>query len=158
MSVGRVVGLQRSGGGVPKLPIERAEVQLTGIVGDWQRDRRYHGGPDRALCLYSAELIGALRVEGHPVWPGAMGENVTIEGLDWAVMQPGARLRIGTVVLEITNFAPPCNTISGAFTDGRFKRASEKVHPGWSRVYARIIREGVIVLGDQAELLSPELS
>lgn len=157
MSVGRVVGLQRSGGGVPKLPVERADVHLSGMVGDWQRDRRHHGGPDRALCLYSAELIEALRAEGHPAAPGAMGENVTIADVDWSEMQPGVRLRIGTVEMEITSFASPCSTIAGAFVDGKFTRASEKVRAGWSRVYVRILREGTIVLGDRVDvsMLSP---
>lgn len=151
-ALGTVVGLQRSGGGVPKLPVERAEIHLPGMVGDWQRDRRHHGGPERALCLYSAELIEALRLEGHPSAAGAMGENVTISGLDWSRLQPGARLTVGTVEMEITSFAAPCSTIAGAFIDGRFTRANEKVHPGWSRVYARIVCEGVIALGDSVAI------
>lgn len=149
----RVVGLQRSGGGVPKLPIQRASVHATGIEGDWQRNRKHHGGPDRALCLYSKALLDALVAEGHPASPGAMGENVTIVGLDWSGMQPGVRLRIGTVEAEVTDFACPCQKIARAFRDGEFTRVSEKVHPGWSRVYARVLRAGEIALGDEVEML-----
>lgn len=156
----RVVGLQRSGGGVPKLPIERAVVHASGMDGDWQRNRTHHGGPDRALCLYSMDLLDALTAEGHAASPGALGENVTIGGLKWSAMQPGVRLLIGSVETEITAFAWPCTTIAGAFRDGDFTRVSEKLHPGWSRVYARILRAGEIVLGDGVEILAvtPTLS
>lgn len=150
---GRVVGLQRSGGGVPKLPVDNVRVHLPGMEGDWQRDRRYHGGPDRALCLYSMELIEALVREGHPIAPGTVGENVTIAGIDWREMLPGVRLTIGAVVVEITDFAAPCRTIRESFAGERFKRISEKLYPGWSRVYTRILREGAIVVGDPVRLV-----
>ena len=68
-------------------------------------------------------------------------------------MQPGARLRIGTVEVEIAAFAWPCSTIAAVFRDGDFTRVSEKVHPGWSRVYARILRAGDICVGDVVEVL-----
>lgn len=148
---GHVTGLQRSGGGVPKRPVESAEVRYGGMEGDWQRNRKYHGGPDRALCLYSQELIDALANEGHPIGRGTTGENVTLSGIDWREMQPGARLRVGAVDLEVTAFAWPCPTIRRAFLDGGFARISEKEYPGWSRVYARVIVEGAIRVGDRAE-------
>ena len=152
MSPGRVVGLQRSGGGVPKLVVDRAEVHLAGMVGDWQRDRRYHGGPDRALCLYSSDLIAALQAEGHQVFAGSVGENVTIAGVEWVAMKPGARLMIGQAELEVTDFAAPCRTIASSFAGGRFQRISEKLHPGWSRVYVRVLRAGEVAVGDDVRL------
>ncbi|MBW3625504.1 MAG: MOSC domain-containing protein, partial [Armatimonadetes bacterium] len=63
----RIAGLQISPGGVPKRPIESGRVTALGIAGDQQRDRRFHGGPTRALCLYSLERIEQLRDEGHPI-------------------------------------------------------------------------------------------
>ena len=38
----------------------------------------FHGGPERALCLFSLERILELQAEGHPIFPGAAGENITI--------------------------------------------------------------------------------
>ncbi len=153
--VGRVAGLQRSAGGVPKLPVERAAVRVTGLEGDVQRNRKYHGGPDRALCIYSLDLIQALVAEGHPIHPGAAGENVTLSGIDWRAVQPGVRLRMGAVEAEVTAFAVPCRTIRAAFLNEEMTRIGEKLHPGWSRVYARVIVEGAIGVGDRVELLSP---
>lgn len=151
---GRVVGLSRSTGGVPKLPVARATVGLNGMEGDRQRNRKYHGGPDRALCLYSAELIEALALEGHPIAPGATGENVTLVGIDWRLVQPGTVLALGAVRVEVTAFTWPCKTIMGAFADGDFTRISEKVHPGWSRVYARVLAGGDLCVGDPCAIVA----
>jgi MOSC domain-containing protein YiiM len=155
---GRVTGLQRSAGGVPKLPVDRAIVRAAGMEGDKQRDRRFHGGPDRALCLYSQERIDALVAEGHPVRPGVLGENVTIFGLPWDEVRPGARLKIGAVEAEVTAFTSPCRNIAGGFLDGVFTRVGQKVNPGWSRVYARILSEGPITVGDPVVLHSATAS
>ena len=151
---GRVAGLQRSGGGVPKLPVDRVQVNLAGIEGDWQRDRRHHGGPDRALCLYSVDLIERLLAEGHPIFPGAIGENVTVGGIDWRLMIAGVRLTVGPVAIELTEFAVPCSTIAAAFIDRRIARVGEKANPGWSRIYARVLRAGSIAVGDPVAITS----
>jgi MOSC domain-containing protein YiiM len=145
----RVVSINRSDGGVPKMATPEAFVSVNGVEGDRQRDRRFHGGPDRALCLYSMDLIDALRREGHSIGPGTTGENVTIAGLEWNVMIPGLRLSLGPVEVELTAFASPCRTIIASFADERSTRISEKVHPGWSRVYARVLAEGMLAVGDR---------
>jgi MOSC domain-containing protein YiiM len=142
-----VHSIQISRGGVPKQPVAICRVGAGGIEGDVQRDRRYHGGPDRAVCLYSWERIEALRAEGHPIAPGAIGENLTIGGLDWEGVTPGVRLEIGEVILEVTAYASPCRKIAGALRHGAFIRVSQKVHPGWSRVYSRVVVEGWIEPG-----------
>ncbi len=143
-----IASVQRSDGGVPKLPVERALVSEQGMEWDWQSNRKHHGGPERALCLYSQELIDQLVLEGHPIYPGAVGENVTISGVDWREMQPGVRVLLGPVQCVITAFADPCNTIRDAFLDQRFVRISDKVNPGWSRVYVRVEHGAALAVGD----------
>jgi MOSC domain-containing protein YiiM len=144
----RVVSINCSNGGVPKLATQEAFISMKGVDGDRQRDLRFHGGPDRAVCLFSMDLIEALRAEGHPIGPGTTGENVTVAGLDWSTVIPGARLSLGPVEIEITRYAPPCQTIIASFADERSVRISQKVFPGWSRVYARVIEAGVLAVGD----------
>ncbi len=136
-------------GGVPKYRVPTAEVTMNGIVGDTQQDRRNHGGPDRAVSLYSYELIQALQREGHPIDIGTTGENLTISGLAWETLQIGDQLIIGErLCIEITNYAAPCRTIAASFKDQDFARISHKTHPGWSRLYARVLMEGTIHEGD----------
>jgi MOSC domain-containing protein YiiM len=148
------VGIHRSNGGVPKLPVPEARITRAGLEGDRQRNRRFHGGPSRAVCLYALELIEALRQEGHPVVPGSVGENVTVAGLDWKLVRPGALLRVGDVMLQVTSFTAPCRNIRKSFLDEDFTRISQKLHPGWSRVYTRVVGEGILRVGDDAELVA----
>ena len=152
-----VVSLNVSKGGVPKLPIAEARVGVAGVSGDCQRNLKYHGGPDRALCLFAVELIEALAAEGHPIGIGTTGETVTLAGLDWAELTPSTRLRLGAAVLvEITDYTKPCRTIQDSFSGRRSGRISQKTHPGWSRVYARVVAEGVVRSGDPVVLLGRE--
>lgn len=145
---GVIVSLNVSNGGVPKLPVPVAHVRPSGLDGDGQRDRRHHGGPDRALCLYSMERIEALQREGHAIAPGTTGENLTIRGLDWDTVTPGVQLRAGGVTMEITAFASPCKSIRPSFADENSNRISQQLHPGWSRVYARVVDSGELRVGD----------
>lgn len=153
---GRIVQISVSPGGVPKTAVPAAEVTRDGVEGDRHRNLELHGGPDRAVCLFSLEQIRALQAEGHPIVPGALGENVTLEGIDWAAVVPGSRLELGPrVVLEITRYTSPCLNIRPSFTHGNVSRVSEKQHPGWSRVYARVLVAGRIQAGDPARLVAP---
>ena len=151
--IGTVVAINMSPGGVPKSRISGAKVSRLGLVGDAQNDTKHHGGPERAVCLYSLERIRSLQTEGHPIDVGTAGENVTIEGIDWDLVVPGAQLRLGDhVVLEVASFTNPCKTIRASFTDGEFIRIAHKLHPGWSRVYTRVLSEGEIQFGDPVEV------
>lgn len=154
---GYVHQLNCSRGGVPKLPVAEALLTPAGLIGDVQAKPLIHGGPERALSLYSLELIERLRAEGHPISPGSAGENVTVAGLDWSRLAPGSRLRIGEeVVVEITKHANPCPTIRGSFREGEFKRISQKLRPGESRLYARVLRAGRIAAGQTIRVLDDD--
>jgi MOSC domain-containing protein YiiM len=152
MTQGRIFQISASNGGVPKRPLRQAEVHELGLTADKQNNTKFHGGPERAVCLYSLERILALQAEGHPIFPGSVGENVTISGLDWAAVVPGARLRLGDVVLEITSYTTPCHKITESFADLDSQRISQKKYPGWSRVYSRVVQPGSFRIGDSVTL------
>ena len=66
--VGQVVSLNINPlGGVPKYPVNQIVIRTNGVEGDKQNDLKYHGGPTRAVCLFSFERIEQLRSEGHPI-------------------------------------------------------------------------------------------
>jgi MOSC domain-containing protein YiiM len=147
-----VFQISLSKGGVPKTGLTDALVGETGLEGDAHRSPS-HGGPLRALCLYSLERILALQIEGHPVFPGSTGENLTLSGIDWDAMAPGARLRVGAQVeIEVTAYTTPCAKIASAFRDGAIDRMAQDKHAGWARVYARVLRGGRIRTGDPVAL------
>ncbi len=157
MAHGRIVQISVSAGGVPKLPVPSARVTELGLEGDLHRELEYHGGPERALCLFAFERIRVLQAEGHNVSPGAIGENLTVEGLDWERVTPGSRLKLGAgVLIEVTRYTSPCFNIKKNFADGDISRVSQKRHPGGSRVYARVLRAGMIRQGDTVRLVHPE--
>lgn len=147
----RVVSINRSGGGVPKEPVTEALMGEWGLAGDRQEDLENHGGPERAVVIYSLEVIQALQQEGHPIRPGSVGENLTVSGLDWPSIIPGAFLRVGGVKLLVTRYTSPCYKISGSFLGGNFSRISQKLHPGWSRVSARVVTGGIVRQDDPVE-------
>ena len=145
-----------SDGGVPKLPVPDAYIGERGIEGDRQRNFKIHGGPDRAVCLYSLEQIQALQAEGHSIAPGLLGENITLVGLDWAHIGLGDRVRIGeAVLLEMTSYTTPCKANAQWFSDQRFQRIWHQDYPGWSRLYARVLCEGIVRTGDRVTLDVP---
>lgn len=151
---GRIVQISVSRGGVPKTAVPAARVTTDGVEGDLQRDREHHGGPERAVCLYSLEAIERLRADGHSIVPGSIGENVTVEGLDWPAVEPGDHLLLGDQVLvQVTRYTSPCLNIRGSFENGEFARVSQKRHPGWSRVYARVLVSGTIRRDDPVRVL-----
>ncbi len=153
---GRIFQVNVSNGGVPKQAVESAAVGHRGITSDRQADLRAHGSAEQALCIYSIELLEKLRDEGHRVFAGCLGENITTDGVDWALMTPGTRLLLGSdVVAEITDYASPCNKNARWFMLGDFLRIGQDLHPGWSRVYAKVLVGGEIRAGD-AVVVYPE--
>jgi MOSC domain-containing protein YiiM len=152
MAPGRIFQINASDGGVPKRPLRQAEIRELGLISDKQNNTKVHGGPERAVCLYSLERILALQAEGHPIFPGSVGENITITGLDWTAVVPGARLRLGEVVVEITSYTTPCQEITDSFADLNSQRILQKKYPGWSRVYSRVLQPGTCQIGDPVTL------
>ena len=145
-------------GGVPKRPIDRTIITTRGLVGDGQRTKEpVHGGPEKAVCLFGVEQIRRVNADGHHLYPGAIGENLTVSGLDLGGLASGDRLRIGDPasgpIIQLSDPAAPCKNIAGSFEDWRIARVSHKVRPEDSRWYARVLREGPVVSGDPIELL-----
>jgi hypothetical protein len=150
-SEGTVVQLSVSPGGLPKLPVETAEVTWKGMTGDRQATRLHHGRPWQALCIWSTEVIDDFRRAGHPLEPGRAGENITVSGLPWAEVRAGVRLRLGEVLCEVSAYTLPCKSNKRWFIDGDFMAMHHERGPV-SRVYATVLEPGRISVGDAAIL------
>jgi len=146
---GTLIQINVSAGGMPKIAVSEAEVSRDGVAGDWQTNRKYHGGPDRAVCLFSQELYAWLADEhGIALQPGSIGENFTTAGVDLMALRKGDRLRVGKCVIEITNVRVPCKNLLQ--WDLRLLEAI-KEHSGW---VAKVIEEATVRPGDAIELLA----
>jgi len=142
---GSLLQLNVSRGGMPKLPVLQAQVTVEGVAGDWQKNRKYHGGPDRAICLFSTELYDRLRGLGIDLVPGAVGENFTTTGIDLQRLAKGDRLRVGECLIEITNVRVPCRNLKQWDAD------LPELIVGFSGWVARVVEEGVVRAGDGVE-------
>jgi MOSC domain-containing protein YiiM len=148
-AAGIVAGLFASRGGVPKKAVDDATIGYRGLEGDRQGDRHHHGRVWQALCLWSADVVERLHADGHPIEPGAAGENISVTGLDWATLRPGVRLGIGAdVVVELTAYSTPCSKNAKWFADRDFNRINHDRRRGSSRIYASVLRDGAVHPGD----------
>ena len=139
---------------MPKSRVESAEIMKRGVEGDFNRFRDGRGGDtDRAVCIFSLEIIERLKHEGHPIEIGSTGENLTIRGVEWDSLSEGARLEIGDVVLELSEPCAPCSKIGGSFIGRRFDRIDHDQEYGWSRWLARVLREGRVSVGDSVNIV-----
>lgn len=127
-------------GGIPKLPVDEAFAGELGLEGDAHRFR-LHGGPRRAVLLFSVEDYQRLASDGVvAAMPGAYGENLLTEGLDLAALVPGERLAVGDeLVLEVDAVRAPCKTLRSidprfpALMIGRSGRLCAVLRPGHVR-------------------------
>ena len=156
---GQILQINTSRGGLPKRSIPSAFVTRLGLTGDSHAHPQIHGGPTRAVLLIAAEVIDDLTERGFPVFPGAMGENLTVQGLDIQALRIGDRLRAGRALLEITQARGPCSqldvygpSIKAEIYDDRVRlNDPESPHWGMSGLYASVIEEGEVRPGDAIE-------
>jgi MOSC domain-containing protein YiiM len=159
---GSVQHINISKGNVPKIPIAEAQITPLGIEGDLHAHPEIHGGPRQALLLITAEGIEELTRAGFALYPGALGENITTQGLDRRAWRLGQRWGIGPeVIVEFTKIRGPCRTIQvygpeiqTAIYDAEVK-AGDPSSPRWglSGFYARVVRPGAIRCGDAIAFL-----
>jgi MOSC domain-containing protein YiiM len=103
-----------------------------------------HGNPPRReVLLVSKEHLDALGVE-----PGAIRENVTVEGADVQSWPVGQRLQIGEALLEITMVCDPCHRMDELRAGLRAQLDDKR------GMLAHVVAGGEISLGDSIELLA----
>src|SRR5918992_3281816 len=137
-----------------KTPVDgRVAVRGVNVDGDDQADRSVHGGADKAVYAYAIEETRAWESElGRALGPGALGENLTVEGVDVSGALVGERWRIGTTLLEVVQPRLPCFKLGLRMGDPKFvKRFGRASRPG---AYLRIVEEGELGAGDAVEVAS----
>ena len=150
-----------SPGGVPKKPIASAYVSRERVQGDDWNNKNVHGGPRQAVLLIASETYQTLTELGYPVFPGALGENFTTEGLPFARIRFGDTFLIGeNLILRITKLRMPCSTIKvygadiGTHLYDAMARDGNPESPHWGAggFYAEVLQEGTVTAGDSIRL------
>ena len=143
--------------GIYKFPVAGpVHVTKEGLVGDTQVDRKNHGGPDKAIYLYTVENYqhwATARGEAH-YGHGHFGENLTVIGLEDDTVHIGDIFSAGETILQITQPRVPCFKLGLKFGDPDF--VGEFLTSGRTGFYLRVIQEGQISSGDTIQLLSQD--
>jgi MOSC domain-containing protein YiiM len=125
------------------------DVRLTpeGLEGDQPADTQHHGGPDKAVLLYSACHYPSWHSEYPqlPLGPGAFGENWTVDDLSETDVCIGDIYAIGDALVQVSQPRIPCWKISRRWrTEGLTERVRETGRTGW---HVRVLRGGTVRSG-----------
>jgi MOSC domain-containing protein YiiM len=131
----------------------RVMLRSDNLDGDAQADLTVHGGPDKAVCVYSADHHAAWREElgVAGIGSGAFGENFSVEGHTESTVSIGDRFRVGGAIVEVSQPRGPCWKLSRRWRRPDLpKRVIASQRTGW---YFRVVSEGQVGAGDTFELL-----
>ena len=149
---GSIVQVSTSLGGLPKRAISGGLITPLGLEGDLHAHPAIHGGPRKAILLVASEVIDDLTARGYPLFPGALGENLTTRGITIRDIRIGDQLRAGGATLEITAPRGPCTgldvygeSLKEKISDERV-RALDYTSPRWgmSGFYASVVEPGPV--------------
>ena len=126
-----------------------------GLDGDAQADRRLHGGPGKAVYAYPLEHYEFWRTQRRlagkgdaPFAHGALGENLTVQGLLEDACWIGDRLAFGTALLEVSEVRTPCFKLNAKMGLSHAARLMDQ--SGHTGFYLRVLQPGTIAAGDMA--------
>ncbi len=130
-------------------------VGLLGLDGDQVGNPRVHGGPDKAVYAYPASgytgWIAEFPEFAARFVPGAMGENLVVDGQDEASLCLGDIIRCGTATLQIAQIREPCSTFAAVLGSKRVVKAMTlSGRCGW---YFRVLEPGQIAPGDGHDVI-----
>ncbi len=135
-----------------KSPVQgRVALRGFNIEGDRQSDLTAHGGPNKAVYLYASEHYSywAEQFPNMPLPFGALGENLTTEGLFEDSVHIGDRFRIGSAILQVTQPRMPCYKLALRFD--RPDMVKRFWQSGYSGIYFSVVQEGELGAGDAIE-------
>lgn len=119
---------------------------------DWGIENDAHAGKwHRQVSLLSHDKVEAFRARGAEVASGAFGENLVVEGIDFAALPIGTRFQCNDVLLELTQIGKECHSHCEIF-----KKMGECIMPTQG-VFTRVLKGGEIAEGDELVILPPAL-
>ncbi|AKG33863.1 MOSC domain-containing protein [Paenibacillus durus] len=132
--------------------VQAVELKKSGFIGDDVANHKFHGGIDRAVCLYPFEHYSYWEDKfNKKLNPPAFGENITATGMLEEQVYIGDIYRIGETVIQVTQGRVPCDTISKYNEEKSFlKKVVETSLTGY---FFRVIEEGIINSNSKIELV-----
>lgn len=140
--------------GIFKAPVEAAVATAPyGLSGDAQADLHNHGGPDKAICAYSADHYEDWRQRfglDHLEF-GAFGENLSLAGVDEHHICIGDRWATGDVLIQVSQPRQPCWKLERKWH--RDTLINEVIASGRTGWYFRVERGGTLQRGMELVLV-----
>ena len=112
------------------------------IAGEGLEGCAHANPPKREVLFASLEHLDSVGVE-----PGAIRENLTVEGADVQTWPVGQQVRVGEAVFEITMVCDPCQRMDD------LREGLRAELDGKRGMLARVVAGGEVAVGDQIELL-----
>ena len=141
----KIISINISKGGIPKLPVHSIHVTASGLEGDGHHHEK-HRTPMQAVCLQDIEKINELRAAGYPLKAGTTGENLTMSNVHVNDLPIGTIVRFSSgVVIELTRVRKPCYVL-----DAIHLKLKEDIL-GRCGMYAKVLQEGSVQVGDSVE-------
>ncbi|MBP2635730.1 MAG: hypothetical protein H6Q72_1637 [Firmicutes bacterium] len=113
-----------------------------GLEGD-----AHAGFMHRQVSLLALESIEKMRQKGLDVHPGDFAENITTEGLDLPVLPIGTKLKIGDVLMEVSQIGKVCHNRCNIYY-----QAGDCVMPK-EGIFAVVVTGGQVAVGDVIEVI-----
>ena len=132
-------------------------IQRLGVEGDEQAESGIHGGPDKAIYMAPVEHWAFWQQQRtglgitEAIDFGFMGENMSVEGLSEDEVYAGDHLRIGPVILKVTEPRTPCLKFNRRM--GYAKAAKQMIQSGRSGWYCAVLQTGFVAAGELVELI-----
>ena len=139
---------------IRKLPVTGpVRITATAVVGDAQADAKHHGGPDKAVLVFSLDQYPTLeRHIGREVAVPSFGENLTVTGASELDTCLGDTIRIGTALLQVSQPRNPC------YKQAALHRVKDLVvhieRSGATGWYVRVLEPGLVTAGDEVVVVS----
>jgi len=138
--------------GICKQTVEEAFLAKEGFRGDGVADLRYHGGPNRAVCVYPYEHYLLWEKEfSAPLPPSTFGENLTVTNMLEKDVYIGDIFRLGEAVIQITQGRIPCSTITKRTNNPALLKRI--VQTGFTGYLCRVLEEGIVRKNSNITLL-----
>ncbi len=139
--------------GINKNPIHEAlYLGNENFVGDGQADRKNHGGPDKAVCVYCEPNYTYWKNEHRLAFEyGAFGENVTLGQAEESAIRVGDIYQLGEAVVQVSQPRKPCYKVGAKHKLKHLPKLMEDT--GFTGFYLRVIEEGWVEPNVNMQLL-----
>ncbi|WP_102275018.1 MOSC domain-containing protein [Cytobacillus massiliigabonensis] len=137
---------------IAKKGIEEVQLSKNGFIGDSVANREFHGGPERAVCLYPYEHYLLWEKEFNQTFrKPAFGENICVENMLEEDIYIGDTFSLGEAIVQVSQGRIPCSTISKHNrVDSLLGRI---VETGYTGYFFRVLQEGIVTKSSQLSLI-----